>query len=169
MVRFKRWFRHAFMPPWRWRVIFPKSVLAAIEIAVRQSESRHRGEIRFAIENALAPGSVWQGLSARQRATQVFSNLRVWDTEENCGVLIYLMLADREVHIVADRGIAQHVPQSEWNAIAEVMRQHFLKGDFQSGSIEGIERITTLLASRFPSASGHKYNELPDRPVIIKK
>lgn len=169
MVKFKRWFRHAFMPPWRWRVIFPKSVLTAIEVAVRQSESQHRGQIRFAIENALAPSAVWQGLSARQRATQVFSNLRVWDTEENCGVLIYLMLADREVHIVADRGITKHVPQSEWNAIAEVMRQHFLKGDFQSGSIEGIEQITLLLADCFPSTSDRKYNELPDRPIIIKK
>lgn len=156
------------MPPWRWRVIFPKSVLNAIEVAVRQSESQHRGEIRFAIENALAPGSVWQGLSARQRATQVFSNLGVWDTEENCGVLIYLMLADKEVHIVADRGLSKQVPQAEWNAIAEVMRRHFLKGDFQSGSIEGIEQITRLLADKFP-ANTSRVNELPDRPVVIRK
>lgn len=169
MVTIKRWFRHAFMPPWRWRVIFPKSVLTAIEVAVRQSEAKHRGEIRFALENALSLGAVWHGLSARQRANEVFSNLRIWDTEENCGVLIYLMLADREVHIVADRGIAKHVPQIQWDAIAEVMRRHFLKGDFQSGSIEGIEQVTRLLTERFPATSDHKYNELPDRPVVIGK
>jgi uncharacterized membrane protein len=157
------------MPPWRWRVVFPKPVLTAIEIAIRQSEYQHRGEIRFAVENALAPGGVWRGLSARQRATEVFSTLGVWDTEENCGVLIYLMLADKEVHIIADRGITKRVPQAEWDAIAAIMRQHFLKGDFQSGSIEGIEQITMLLVEHFPSTTDHKYNELPDRPVIIRK
>ncbi|SJM94801.1 TPM domain-containing protein [Crenothrix polyspora] len=165
----KRWLRHAFMPPWRWRIIFPKAVLSAIEMTIRQSEAQHRGEIRFAIENALAPGLVWKGLSARQRATEVFSNLRVWDTAENCGVLIYLMLADKEVHIIADRGITQQVLQNEWDAIAEGMRQYFLKGDFQSGSIDGIEQITLLLAHRFPAGADHKYNELPDRPVIIRQ
>lgn len=168
MVNIKRWLIHAFMPPWRWKLAFPASVLKDIEKAIKQSERQHSGELRFAIENALAPGSVWRGISARQRATEVFSNLRVWDTEENSGVLIYLLLADKEVHIVADRGIARRVPQAEWNAVAQAMQKEFRLGDFHRGSLEGIERITTMLAGHFPPGP-HNPNELSNRPVIIKR
>ena len=167
MVAIKRWFLHTFMPPWRWRLAFSAAVLKDIEMAVRQSERQHRGELRFAIENALAPAWVWRGMSARQRATDVFSNLRVWDTEENSGVLIYLLLADKEVHIVADRGIARRVPQAEWDAVAQAMQNAFRQGDFRSGSIEGIERITRMLAMHFPPGVDNP-NELSNKPVIIK-
>lgn len=168
MVNIKRWFFHTFMPPWRWRLVFPAAVLKDIERAVKQSEHLHRGELRFAIENALAPTWVWRGMSARQRATEVFSNLRVWDTEENSGVLIYLLLADREVHIVADRGIARCVPQAEWDAVAQAMQKAFRLGDFRFGSLEGIERITTMLATHFPPGADNP-NELSNKPVIVKR
>ena len=168
MVNIKRWFLHTFMPPWRWRLAFPAAVLKDIEMAVKQSERQHRGELRFAIENALAPGRVWRGMSARQRATDVFSNLRVWDTEENSGVLIYLLLADREVHIVADRGIARRVPQAEWDAVAQAMQQAFRLGDFRRGSLEGVERITLMLATHFPPGADNP-NELSNKPVIVKR
>lgn len=168
MVNIKRWFFHTFMPPWRWRLVFPAAVLKDIERAVKQSEHLHRGELRFAIENALAPTWVWRGMSARQRATEVFSNLRVWDTEENSGVLIYLLLADREVHIVADRGIARCVPQAEWDAVAQAMQKAFKLGDFRRGSLEGIERITTMLATHFPPGADNP-NELSNKPVIVKR
>ncbi len=167
MVAIKRWFLHTFIPPWRWRLAFSAAVLKDIEMAVKQSERQHRGELRFAIENALAPAWVWRGMSARQRATDVFSNLRVWDTEENSGVLIYLLLADKEVHIVADRGIARRVPQAEWDAVAQAMQNAFRQGDFRSGSIEGIERITRMLAMHFPPGADNP-NELSNKPVIIK-
>lgn len=167
MVNIKRWFRHVFMPPWRWRVLFPKAVLDGIEKAVKQSEYRHSGELRFAVEGALAPGQVWRGMSARQRAVEVFSNLRVWDTEENSGVLIYLLLADREVHIVADRGITRRVVQAEWDAVAEAMQKEFQRGDFLRGALHGIERITMLLAAHFPPGAGN-HNELSNKPVIVK-
>ncbi|MDD5274357.1 MAG: TPM domain-containing protein [Methylovulum sp.] len=166
MVNIKRWFRHAFMPPWRWRVLFSKKVLGDIEKAVQRSEYQHGGELRFAVENALALGQVWRGISARQRAIEVFSNLRVWDTEENSGVLIYLLLADREVHIVADRGITKHVPQLEWDAIAKAMQKEFQRGDFLSGSRQGIERITMLLAAHFPPGADNP-NELSNKPIIV--
>lgn len=166
MVNIKRWFRHAFMPPWRWRMLFPKIVLGDIEKAIKHSEHQHGGEIRFAVENALTLGQVWRGISARQRAIEVFSNLRVWDTEENSGVLIYLLLADREVHIVADRGITRCVAQAEWDAIAETMQKEFLSGDFLRGSLQGIERITMLLATHFPSGADNP-NELSNKPIII--
>lgn len=167
MVNIKRWFRHAFMPPWRWRVLFPKTVLSDIEKAIKYSEHQHKGELRFAVENAFALGKVWCGISAHQRAIEVFSNLRIWDTEENSGVLIYLSLADREVHIVADRGITQCVVQAEWDAIAETMQEEFKRGDFLRGSLQGIERITMLLATHFPPGADN-CNELPNKPVIVK-
>ena len=168
MVNLKRWLIHTFMPPWRWRVAFPAQVLNEIEIAVKKSERLHRGELRFAIENALAPGWVWSAMSASQRAKDVFSNLRVWDTEENSGVLIYVLLADREVHIVADRGIAGHVPQTEWDAVARAMQKAFRLGEFRRGSLEGIERITILLSTHFPAGVNNP-NELSNKPVIVTR
>jgi len=168
MVNIKRWFLHTFMPPWRWQLAFPAAVLKDIEMAVKQSERQHRGELRVAIENALAPSWVWRGMSARQRATEVFSNLRVWDTEENSGVLIYLLLADREVHIVADRGIDRRVPQAEWDSVAHAMQKAFRQGDFRRGSLEGIERITIMLATHFPAGADNP-NELSNKPVIVKR
>jgi uncharacterized membrane protein len=166
MVNIKRWLVHTFMPPWRWRMAFPSALLKDIENAIKQSESQHRGELRFAVENSLSPAWVWNELSARQRATEVFSNLRVWDTEENSGILIYLLLADREVHIIADRGIAQKVAQSEWDGIAKAMQIEFSKGRFKEGSLTGIEQLTKLLACHFPAGVANP-NELPNKPVII--
>jgi uncharacterized membrane protein len=166
MVNIKRWFRHAFMPPWRWRVLFPKEAMIDIEEAIKQSEHQHRGELRFAIENAISLDKVWNGISARQRAVEMFSNLRVWDTAENSGVLIYVSVADHEVHIVADRGIAERVEQTEWNAIAEIMQKDYRQGDFLNGSLHGIERITTLLAAHF-SPDTNNPNELSNKPVIV--
>ncbi|MDO9046670.1 MAG: TPM domain-containing protein [Methylobacter sp.] len=167
MVNIRRWFCHAFMPPWRWRMLFSKAVLGDIEKAVKHSEHQHGGELRFAVENALALGQVWRGISARQRAIEVFSNLRVWDTEQNSGVLVYLLLADREVHIVADRGIAKCVAQVEWDAIAKDMQKEFLHGDFLRGSLQGIEHITMLLATHFPPGADNP-NELSNKPLIVK-
>ena len=168
MVNIKRWFLHTFMPPWRWRLAFPAAVLKDIEMAIKHSEYQHSGELRFAIENALAPSWAWRGMSARQRATDVFSNLRVWDTEGNSGVLIYLLLADREIHIVADRGIARRVPQADWDVIAQTMQKEFRVGDFRRGSLEGIERITIILATHFPAGPDNP-NELSNKPVIVKR
>ncbi|MEQ1560226.1 MAG: TPM domain-containing protein [Methyloglobulus sp.] len=168
MVKLSRWLKHAFMPPWCWRLSFPTPVLNEIEKAVKQSESKHRGELRFAIENSLAPGWIWYGLSSRHRAAEVFSNLRVWDTEENSGVLIYVQLADREVHILADRSINKCVEQAEWDKIAKVMQKAFSQKQFQQGSLQAIEEITRLLATHFP-ADSLDHNELPNRPVIIRR
>jgi uncharacterized membrane protein len=168
MVNIKRWFRHAFMLPWRWRMLFPKEVLGSIEQTIKHSEHQHSAELRFAVENTLALGRVWRGVSARQRAIEVFSNLQVWDTEQNSGVLIYLLLADREVHIVADRGIAKRVAQVEWDDIAKAMQREFLHGDFLNGSLQGIERITALLVTYFPPGADNP-DELSNKPVIIKR
>jgi hypothetical protein len=166
MVNIGRWLRHLFMPPWAWRRAFPQATLDAIEAAIRASESTHGGEIRFAIENSLPGILVWRGMRGRERAIGMFSNLRVWDTEHNSGVLIYLLLADHDIEIVADRGIAARVDPAAWEAVAQMMEAAFRQGEFERGVLAGIEEIGVLLAQNFPP-SGHNPDELANRPVIL--
>ncbi len=154
------------MPPWAWRRAFPQATLDAIEAAIRASETRHSGEIRFAIENSLAPGRVWRGVRGRERAIEVFSDLRVWDTEHNSGVLVYLLLADHDIEIVADRGIAARVEAGTWEQVAQTMEAAFRNGQFEQGALAGIARIGDLLAAHFPPA-GHNPDELANQPVIL--
>lgn len=164
--RIKRWLRHLFMPPWAWRRAFPPATLGAIEAAIRASEATHGGEIRFAIENSLSASWVWRGVSGRKRALEMFSLLRVWDTEHNCGVLVYLLLADRDIEIIADRGIAARVDPAAWEAVAHAMEAAFRQGEYERGALEGIGHISALLAAHFPPGK-HNPDELPDRPVIV--
>ncbi|MBT9589485.1 MAG: TPM domain-containing protein [Thiobacillus sp.] len=168
MVNFKRWLKHVFMPAWTWRRAFPKATLDAIEAAIRASEATHHGEVRFAIENSLAPSWVWRGMTGRERAVEVFSNLRVWDTEYNSGVLVYLLLADHDIEIIADRGIAARVDAAAWEAIAQTMETAFREGDFERGALAGIEQISALLTIHFPP-TGDNPDELANRPVIIRR
>jgi uncharacterized membrane protein len=156
--------RHLLIPDWWVRKSFPRSALERIGQAIAGSERLHHGEICFAVEGGLP----LQALSAscRARAEELFGLLKVWDTAGNCGVLLYVQLVDRDIEIVADRGIAARVAQSEWEAICRVMEESFRKNEFVSGTFEGIERITTLLARNFP-AEGVNPNELPDRPRLL--
>ena len=155
------------MPPWAWRRAFPRATLDAIEAAIRVSETRHGGEIRFAIENSLPGTLAWRGMSSRERAIGMFSNLRVWDTEHNSGVLIYLLLADRDVEIVADRGIHAKVGEQVWRDICLSMEMHFRQGRFEQGIIEGIQAITAQLQLHFPADTDRNPNELPNIPVVL--
>lgn len=166
MVNFKRWLKHLFMPPRAWRRAFPQATLDAIEAAIGASEATHGGEIRFAIENSLPASLVWRGMSGRERAIEMFSNLHVWDTADNSGVLIYLLLADHDIEIVADRGIATRVDAVAWETVAQTMEAAFRQGDFERGALAGIEQVGALLASYFPP-SGHNPDELANRPVIL--
>lgn len=168
MVNFKRWLKHLFMPPWAWKRAFPQATLDAIETAIRGSETRHDGEIRFAIESRLPASAVWRGMRGRERALEVFSSLRVWDTEHNNGVLVYLLLADHDIEIVADRGIAARVDNAAWEVVAQVMEAAFRAGEFERGALDGIERIGALLAAHFPPGM-HNPDELANRPVIIRR
>lgn len=156
------------MPPWLLHKQFSASLLGEIEAAIRESEESHSGEIRFAVETTLSLPALFKGLTGRQAAIAAFSNLRVWDTENNSGVLIYLLLADHDIEIVADRGIIAKVDQSEWDDIAHHMEQHYRAGNFREGSLEGVRRVTKLLARHFPPGERNQ-NELPDKPVIIRK
>lgn len=161
-----RLLRHLTMPVWRLRRAFPPGSLAAIEHAIGESESRHGGQIRFAAEHALPPVALWHGQNARQRAVEVFSELRVWDTAHNNGVLIYLLLADRDVEIVADRGIHACVPAAEWEAICRHMEAAFLQGRYEEGALAGIAAVTRLLQQHFPAAGGQA-DELSNRPALL--
>jgi uncharacterized membrane protein len=165
-MKIKRIVRHLLATPWQVTRAFPRQSLRAIEQAIAQGEATHSGEIRFAVEGALDGGALFKGQLARQRAIEVFSQLRVWDTEANNGVLIYLLLADRDVEIVADRGIDAKVGAAAWEAICREMEAAFRLGRFEAGVIHGIQAVTRHLAKHFP-ASGAGRNELADRPVLL--
>lgn len=156
--------RHLFIPDWLAMRPFPSSSLDAIERAIRESESSHRGELRFAVEGSLP--LQFLTLTPRQRAEQLFGLLRVWDTAENSGVLLYVQLVDHAIEIVADRGIAAKVQQAEWDAICRAMEADFSNRIYLNGCLGGIERVTTLLARHFP-AGRQNTDELPNRPVIL--
>ena len=145
---------------------FPPQCMQAIEHAIKSSETAHTGEIRFAVEGALDGAPLYSGQAARERALDVFSQLRIWDTEHNNGVLIYLLLADRDVEIVADRGIDARVGAPEWEAICRAMEASFRQGDFAGGVVSGIRAVTRHLAKHYP-ASGANPNELPNEPVVL--
>ena len=169
-MRLGRLIRHAAATHWRTRLLFPTGTLDAIEQAIGRAEQTHRGEIRFAIETSLTPLQILAELGPRARALEVFAHLKVWDTESNNGVLIYVQLADRAVEIVADRGLARRVKQAEWDSVCRMMEEHFRAGRFKVGSIAGVDAIGTLLARHFPADSpgaGPETNQLPDRPTLL--
>ena len=149
------------------RRLFPAASLTAIERAIAAGEARHRGQVCVAMEAALPPARVLRGLSPRERALEVFGLLRVWDTEENCGVLLYLLLADKDVEIVADRGIHKVVGDAAWQAICARMEAAFRDGKLADGVVAGVAELSALLAQHFPRTGEGGANELSDRPVIL--
>lgn len=162
----KRVMRHLFSGHAAVRRIFPPRTLDAIEHAIRESEARHDGQVRFAVEHALELSPLLAGQTARERAVEVFSKLRVWDTEHNNGVLIYLLLADRDVEIIADRGIHLKLGTKTCEGICREMETAFRKGQFEAGVLTGIHTVGDHLARHFPPRS-HKLNEMLDNPVVL--
>ena len=158
--------RHLIANRARVRRAFPSATLARIGEAVTASELQHAGQIRFVVEGALDGVPLFRQQAVRERALDVFALQRVWDTAHNNGVLIYLLLADRDVEIVADRGIDAHVGADGWQAICSAMEQAFGRGDYETGAIEGIRAVTRHLAAHFPRGISQD-NELPDAPVVI--
>ncbi|MFN6960969.1 MAG: TPM domain-containing protein [Rhodocyclaceae bacterium] len=162
---FKRLLKHLLTPPWLALRRFPASMRDEITAAVAASERHHRGEIRVAIEGPLTLGELWREVSPFDRAAELFAALRVWDTEENIGVLIYLQLVDRAVEILADRGIAAKVPPAAWQAICRDLEAAMQAGRCRDGLLAAIAEVTRLLAAHFP-ASATNANELPDAPWV---
>ncbi|GAC1499238.1 MAG: TPM domain-containing protein [Bradyrhizobium sp.] len=140
--------------------------MATIEQAIKAGETTHSGQVRFVVEGALDGKPLFRDQPARERALDIFSHLRIWDTAQNNGVLIYLLLADRQVEIVADRGIDAVVGAAGWEKICAGMERDFRAGHFQRGVIKGIEAVSRQLAAHFPK-HGAGPNELPDEPVVL--
>lgn len=147
--------------------VFPRSTLERIETVVGEVEREHAGQIRFAVEASLDTAALTAGLAGRDRALELFSELRVWDTEHNNGVLIYLLLADRDVEIVADRGIHVRAGADTWEAICRQMEAAFRAGNFEDGSVAGIRAVGELLRRHYPREDSAGVNELPDAPVVL--
>ena len=148
------------------RKTFPGTALDNIELAIAKAEQTHAGQIRFAVEAALNIKALHAGVTARARAIEVFSQLRIWDTEHNNGVLIYLLLADRKVEIVADRGVYSKLGASVWEGICQEMENSFRMGKFEQGVIAGIHSVGAHLERHYPQVEA-KINELSDQPVIL--
>ena len=159
--------KHLLHHRWWQRRYFPPKVLAAIEAAIKAGEAAHAGQVRFVVEGALDGAPLFRGQSARERALDIFSQLRIWDTAHNNGVLIYLLLADRDVEIVADRGIDAKVGAAGWEKICAAMEVDFRAGNFERGVIAGIAAVSREMAVHFPRSGGGGINELPDTPVMI--
>jgi len=163
----RRFLRHLLMTHRQVRRAFPRGTLTAIENAIKASEAAHSGEIRFAVEGSLDGPPLFAGQTARERAIDVFSQLRVWDTEHDNGLLIYVLLADRAVEIVADRGIHAKVGAHEWSTVCRQIEAAFRQADYEGGVIAGVQAVTRHLTTHFP-ADDRRGNELPDAPVVLR-
>jgi uncharacterized membrane protein len=162
-----RLIKHLLIMPWQIRKVFTAAVCTTIEQAIIESELHHRGEVRFVVEGSLDMPLLLRSVTARQRAITLFGHLGVWDTQENTGVLVYVLFAEKRLEIVADRGIAARVNQSEWNSISAEMSQAFCTGQFQNGAVAGLQRITALLAAHFPLDRDGNPDELPNRVIVL--
>jgi uncharacterized membrane protein len=163
-MHFTRVLRHLSSTPWGLRRAFDDQTLNAIEGSIARSERVHGGEIRVAIEGHFGARELMRRVTARERALQVFAQLGVWDTEANNGVLIYVLWADHDVEIVADRGFNAGVSAQEWRAVCRRMEQLFANGDNRRALTEGIREVGELIARHYPSLDR---NELPDRPIVL--
>jgi uncharacterized membrane protein len=145
---------------------FPRATLQAIEEAIAEAERRTSAEIRFAIETALDLPDLWRDKPPRERAAEAFAQLRVWDSELRNGVLIYVLVADHDVEIVADRAAAARISGAEWENACQLIEEHFRNGRFRDGAVAGVAAVGALLASRFPAGVDPR-EEQPNRPALL--
>lgn len=145
---------------------FSADTMSAIQQAIADGENKHDGEICFAVESRLPLRSLLGAQRVRTRAEDLFAQLRVWDTARKTGVLIYVLLADRAIEIVADRGIAQHMPRPAWDVVAQVCAKHFQEDDWRGGALAGVKAVNALLARHVPPVADSA-NELPDSPIVL--
>ena len=145
----------------------PVDMVERLMRRVAASEKRHSGEIRICVEAGLPLSYLWRGARARERAITLFGKLRVWDTELNNGVLIYLLLADHAIEIVADRGLNQRVTAAEWKAMVDALSAAVLAGRYEDGLTQALEETSAVLVKYFPlMLSDANPNELPNRPIV---
>ncbi|HYD78714.1 MAG TPA: TPM domain-containing protein [Paucimonas sp.] len=166
MNRLQRLLRHLTTTRFNGRRAFPPHTLKAIQAAIADGERCHRAEVRLIIEAALPLGALLENMPSRGRAHELFSRYRIWDTEENCGILIYINLADHKVEIVADRTVGRALNASEWQAACRTMTEGFHRGEFHDSAVAGVRQLNELLAKNFP-ADGSQANQLSDRPLVL--
>jgi uncharacterized membrane protein len=166
LQRLRRAVRHGFSTHARLRRAFPQATLGAIEAAIAAGEAGHLAELRVALEAGLPLASAWHGQTCRQRALQLFAQYHVWDTEQNCGVLVYVNLAERKVEIIADRGIDRAVTRQEWQAVCRLMTAGFASGQFHEAILAALAELNRMLQQHFPG-SGPRPNQLPNQPIML--
>lgn len=167
LQRLKRMFRHRWLDESDTRRAIPPELVQRLAQRVAASERRHTGEVRIYVEAGLPFSYLWRDATPRERAVAMFGKLRVWDTEHDNGVLIYLLLAEHAIEIVADRGLNKHVTQEEWQAIVQRMGRAFHEGRFEDGLTQALEEVSALLVRHFPAEAGAANpNELPDEPLL---
>ena len=166
--RSARLFAHLLHTPLATRRAFPEALQAAIRTAIAGGEQKHRGEIRFVVEGDWPLADVWSGKSVRERALEIFGLARVWDTAENTGLLVYVLLCEHRVEILADRGLHAAAAAGSWERLCQEMANAFREGKFESGSLTAIDRINQLLQQEFPAGPEGNPNELPDAPIVLR-
>lgn len=165
-TRLRRALRHAMTGSNVGKRCFPAETLTAIAAAVGAGEQRHRAEVRLIVEPALPFGIALAGVTNRERAKALFAEYGVWDTEENCGVLLYVNLAEHAVDIVADRNVGRLIAEAEWQAVCRTMTDAYKKGEFRDGTLAALDQLADLLQRHFPD-DGSRRNQLPDEAVIL--
>ena len=149
------------------RRIFPAKTLQAIQSCIANGETMHRAEIRVIVEAALPLAAVWQEQSARARAHELFARYRLWDTEENSGILLYINLADHKVEILPDRAVARVVKREEWHAVCKTITQGFAVENYHDSVLKGLAQLNDMLVAHFPvEGTAHK-NQLSDKPLVL--
>jgi uncharacterized membrane protein len=168
MALFKRLFGHFLSTSRAAKRAFPGETLEAIQSAIGDGEQSHRAQLKLIIEPALPLSDILEGTTPRGRAHMLFSRYRIWDTEENSGVLIYINLADRAVEIVTDRGVGRVLHQNDWEEVCTIMTQGFAQHRYHDSALAGINHVNRLLVARLPASGFNtRTNELSDRPVIL--
>ncbi|MBS0307953.1 MAG: TPM domain-containing protein [Proteobacteria bacterium] len=161
-----RFYKHVFTTRAAAKRAFPADVLQAIQSAIAEGEAVHRAEIRFAVEAALTWHNVLDNLTSRRRAHELFTRYRIWDTEENCGVLIYVNLADRKVEIITDRAVGRALHKDDWQAVCRTMTAGFAQGHYRDSTLAALRQLNGLLQQHFP-ANGDNRNELSNKPLVL--
>jgi uncharacterized membrane protein len=162
-----RLLQHLLHTPLTTRRAFPAAVQEGIRCAVQAGEQGHRGEIRFVVEGDWPLGEVLSGKTVRARALEIFGLAKVWDTEENTGLLVYVLLCEHKVEILADRGLHAATAAGTWETICTALADAFRRGEFEAGANQAITAISAVLQQHFPAA-GVRHNELPDTPVVLR-
>lgn len=163
----KRFYKHLFTTRAAGRKAFPADALQAIQSVIAEGEKLHRAEIRFAVEAALPLQSVLESHTSRRRANELFARYRIWDTEENSGVLIYVNLADHKVEIITDRNVERALKADDWQAVCKTMTQGFAQGNYRDSTLAALHQLNGLLQEHFPANGSSASNELSNKPLVL--